>query len=119
VVQNFIVDTSVLIQAFIRDQDTPRARTLLRGVFDLNDPTVIHVPESCLLECANILWKRVQFQSTSLDAMQRALNTLLATPLTVQPVITLVAEARQRAKAFSNLTIQLVSREEIVHILGH
>ncbi len=92
-VQNFIVDTSVLIQAFIRDQDTARARTLLRGVFDPNDPTVIHVPEFCLLECTNILWKRVRFQSSSLGAMQRALNALLATPLTVQPVITLLPRA--------------------------
>ncbi len=92
-VQNFVVDTSVLIQAFIRDQDTARARSILRSIFDPDNPTVIHVPEFCLLECANILWKRVQFQSTPLDVMQRTLNTLLATPLTVQPVITLLPRA--------------------------
>jgi len=93
VVQNLIVDTSVLIQAFIRDQDTARARTLLRGIFDPSNPPVLHVPEFCLLECTNILWKRVRFQSTSLAAMQRALNALLAMPLTVQPVITLLPRA--------------------------
>ena len=92
-VQNFVVDASVLVQAFIRDQDTARVRTLLKGVFDADNPTVIHVPEFCLLECANILWKRAQFHSTPLDAVQRALNALLAIPLTVQPVITLLPRA--------------------------
>lgn len=92
-VQNFVVDASVLIQAFVRDQDTARVRTILRGTFDPDDPTVLHVPEFCLLECANIFWKRVQFQTTPLDAMQRALNALLATPLTIQPVVTLLPRA--------------------------
>lgn len=92
-VQNFVVDTSVLIQAFIRDQDTARARTLLKGVFDPVNTTVLHVPEFGLLECANILWKQVQFHGVPLDAMQRALNALLATPLMVQPVITLLPRA--------------------------
>lgn len=92
-VQNYVVDTSVLIQAYIRDQDTARARTLLHGMFDPDNPTVIHVLEFSLLECANILWKRVQFHGTPLDAMQRALNALLATPLTVQPAVTLLPRA--------------------------
>ena len=92
-VQNFVLDASVLIQAVIRDRDTPRARTLLSGAFEPENATVLHVPEFGLLECANVLWKRVQFHQTPLETMQRALNALLAIPLTVQPVITLLPRA--------------------------
>ena len=53
-VQQYVVDASVLIQAFVRDKDTPRVRTLLHSAFQ-QEPTILHVPEFCLLECANVL----------------------------------------------------------------
>jgi predicted nucleic acid-binding protein len=93
VVQNFVLDTSVLIQAVIRDRDTARARTLVSGAFEPDNATVLHVPEFGLVECTNVLWKRVQFHQTPLETMQRALNALMAVPLTVQPVITLLPRA--------------------------
>jgi len=92
VVQEYIVDASVLIQGFIRDTDTARAQTLLKSLFD-PEPAILHIPEFCLLECTNILWKQVQFHSIPLVGMQKAVNRLLSTPLTVQPVIGLLPRA--------------------------
>ena len=91
-VQEYIVDASVLIQGFIRDTDTAHAQTLLKSLFD-PEPTILHVPEFCLLECTNILWKQVQFHNIPLVDMQKAVSRPLSTPLTVQPVIGLLPRA--------------------------
>jgi predicted nucleic acid-binding protein len=92
VVQTYIVDASVLIQGFIQDTDTIRVLSLLKSLFDV-DPTTLIVPEFCLLECANILWKQVRFQGMLQTDVQRALVNLTSTPLTIQPVIPLLPRA--------------------------
>ena len=85
----YVVDASVLIQGYIREQDTPHVLTLIKLAFDTQQP-VLHVPEFCLLECTNILWKRARFHKAGRDETEEALANLTATPLVVQPVIDLL-----------------------------
>jgi len=84
VVQPFVVDTSILIQGFVREADTARVRTLLQQTI-IPEPTVaIYVPEFCVLECANILWKRVVLYKKPVVEAEQALGNLLAFPLLVR-----------------------------------
>ncbi len=55
---DYIVDASVVVQYLVTDTHTVNARALFRSLTK-NDK--IHVPEFCLLECANVLWKQVRF----------------------------------------------------------
>ena len=91
-VQAFVVDASVLIQGYIQDAQTAYVLTLLKSVTD-DEPTVLHVPEFCLLECANILWKQVRFQGASVESVNKALARLDETPLTVHPARNLLSRA--------------------------
>jgi predicted nucleic acid-binding protein len=81
-----------LIQGFIREANTARVQTLLKSLFD-KEPAVIHVPEFCLLECTNVLWKQMRFHGVSQATTQKALNSLMVTPVTIQPVIDLLPRA--------------------------
>jgi predicted nucleic acid-binding protein len=92
VVQTYIVDASVLIQGFAEDNDSARVQSLIKSLFEPEPPTLI-VPEFCLLECANILWKRTSFHGLPPDVMQRTLTNLTTTPLTIQPIIPLLPRA--------------------------
>lgn len=74
-----VVDTSILIQAFINDPHTARVRTLVKSAFELH--IEIHVVDFTLLECQNIIWKRVMFHGLSLPAAYQALHGLRATVL--------------------------------------
>lgn len=88
----YVVDTSVVIQAFIDDIDTPRAMSLMRRLFE-TPPDVLIVPEFCVVECTNILWKRVRFEGENPADMQRALDNLTQSPLVLRPVTELLTEA--------------------------
>lgn len=80
--QSYIIDASALIQAFIQDTDSAHAKVLLHRA--INDPTLtLHVPEFCLLECTNILWKQMAFHGSPRTSVQALLSALLAAPLTV------------------------------------
>lgn len=89
----YVVDTSVLIQGFVRDTQTARVRTLLSGALATVNPTVLHVPEFCLVECANVLWKRVRFFGARADHIKGVLNNLAAFPLTVHTSAELLSRA--------------------------
>ena len=56
----YVVDASVVMQYFITDTYTPLVSILLNR---LNQGDRLYVPEFCLLECANVLWKQERFQS--------------------------------------------------------
>lgn len=85
----YVIDASVLIQAFLREQDTAHVLTLVKRAFDTDEP-MLHVPEFCLLECTNILWKRVRFHGAEREEIDAALASLRSTPLVIQPVLELL-----------------------------
>lgn len=92
-VHQYVVDASVLIQGFIEDIDTRRVLTLLRGAI-ASEPTIeLHIPEFCILECTNILWKRVRFHSSPEAEVKRSLENLVAFPVIIHQVIGLLPRA--------------------------
>ncbi len=80
---DYVVDASVVIQRLIRDTYTPHVRALFNGLDNL---TQIHVPEFCLLECANVLWKEVRFRGMPHTTAKLLIADLKVLPLNVVDV---------------------------------
>ena len=78
-VQAYIIDTSALIQAFVEDEFTKQALTLIKNVF-LQGIT-LHTPEFVLLECGNIVWKRTQFNNLALTSALTAIKKIQSVPI--------------------------------------
>ncbi len=74
----YIVDASVVIERIVRGAFTENAKTMFRGA--LNGDKFV-VPEFCLMECTNVLWKHVRFQGLSETDAQFALTDLRSLPL--------------------------------------
>lgn len=87
----YVVDASVVIQRLIRDTHTPQARVLFSGLEDSSDE--LHVPEFCLLECANVLWKEVRFRGLSPNQAASLVRDLVVLPLKVSPASDLLPRA--------------------------
>ncbi len=79
----YVVDASIVIQRFIRDSYTMQARTLFDGL-KLSDK--LYVPEFCLLECTNVLWKQVRFQGMPEQQAIQAIINLNVLPLRILKV---------------------------------
>ncbi len=78
-----IIDASIVIEYLITGQYTPNARALFDQVAP--DDRLI-VPEFCLLECTNVLWKQVRFQGMAADKAHTLLRHLRKLPLVRVPV---------------------------------
>lgn len=76
----YVVDASVVIQFLITEMHTDPARILFQGL--VRDDKLI-VPEFCLLECANVIWKHVRFQNMAQTTADSLINDLTNLPLTV------------------------------------
>lgn len=83
---DYVVDTSILIQGFIADVNSARVKTLLRSAYD-RPPVILHIVDFGLVECTNILWKRVAFHALPLVDAQKALRSLHQAPLMVHPAV--------------------------------
>ncbi len=92
----WVIDTSVLIKGFVREKDSLRAKTLMTQLLS-QDPPVLHIPETCLAECANVLWKQVRFHGTSVTDAKLALHNLINLNLTVYPSNLLLQRALEIA----------------------
>src|SRR5258708_13300304 len=66
----------------MEEVDTPRVRTLFGQMLD-PDPTKLHIAEFCIIECTNILWKRVRFSKMPVNTARRAVQSLISTPVIV------------------------------------
>jgi predicted nucleic acid-binding protein len=88
----YVLDTSVLVQAAVEDIHSLRVEGLLdqlRG----STPIHLHVPEFSLIECGNVLWKRVRFRGTPLEEAKSALIDLLSLPLDIHAPAALLPRA--------------------------
>ena len=92
----YVLDTSVLVQGAIEDTDSARVATLL-SLLNQTEPAVIHVPEFSLVECANVLWKQVQFFGSDSAEAEAALSNLLRLPLTVHTAASLLPRSLEIA----------------------
>jgi predicted nucleic acid-binding protein len=88
----FVIDPSVLIQGYIRESNSPRVMTILRGLTS-SEPDILYAPEFCLVECTNILWKHVRFHGMPINTARKAVEALSNLPLTLQPVISILPRA--------------------------
>jgi len=87
---HYVVDASVVIQHFIPDTYTTNADVL----FDQLSKTLeIHVPEFCLLECTNVLWKQVRFNNLTLAEAKASIQDLQMLPIYVEPASLLLQRA--------------------------
>ena len=88
----YVMDASVLIQYFIVQTYTPQAKALIER---LAEGDQLYVPEFCLLECTNFLWKEVRFRGIPQWQAERMVSEMLALPLQMQPVYNLLPQALQ------------------------
>ena len=56
----YVVDASIVVQYAIEQDHTAAARNLVVRMYQGNETLLI--PEFCLLECTNVIWKEVRFQ---------------------------------------------------------
>ena len=77
---DYIVDASVVIQRLIRDTYTEQTRALFSQLTEADN---LIVPEFCLLECTNVLWKQVRFQGMAQSQAELLVNDLAALPLVI------------------------------------
>ena len=75
---SYIVDASVVAEFIVGGSYTPNARALFKGAFAGD---LFSVPELCLAECANVIWKMVRFRGMRPDQAITALRNLKALPL--------------------------------------
>ncbi len=87
----YVVDTSVLIQGYINDPNTKRMHELLRLATNSNVSLI--VPEFALVECANVLWKRVRFHGADQENTLQRIKDVIISPLQVYSSLGLLPRA--------------------------
>jgi predicted nucleic acid-binding protein len=76
---SYVVDTSVIMHSLIEDRYSKQADALL--ALPLNTDTQLIVPEFCIAECVNVVWKQVR-----LFGMERELGDSLLDKIEDLPV---------------------------------
>lgn len=87
---DYIVDASVVIQRLIQQPFTPNAQSLFNQI-TASDQLI--VPEFCLIECTNVIWKQVRFFAMPPLQAERLVKDLRALPLKRAPVKKLLDNA--------------------------
>jgi predicted nucleic acid-binding protein len=59
----------------------------------LTEADRLYVPEFCLLECTNVLWKQVRFHKLPVSEAERLTTDLVGLPLTIVPVTGMLPRA--------------------------
>lgn len=109
-VERYVVDTSAVMQRFIVEVNTPQVRRLFA---EMAQEVTLVVPEFCLLECTNVLWKQVRFQGMPQQTAEYLLKDLLALSLQVMSVGQLMPRALQ-----IGLTNQLAIYDSLFIVLA-
>jgi predicted nucleic acid-binding protein len=89
---SYVIDATVVIHRLLRHTYTPNAIALFK---QLQPPHHLYVPEFCLLEAVNVLWKYVRFQGMPQADAERLVNDLFGLPLELTPVTGLYVQALQ------------------------
>ncbi len=105
----YIVDASVVIEYLVTGPYTANARALFTQVKPADR---LIVPEFCLLECTNVLWKQVRFQGMTPIQAQSSLRNLRRLPLTRVPVkavlrTTLIIALKHKLAAYDSAYVAL------------
>ncbi len=88
----YVVDASAIGHYLDPDIYTTEVTNLLAG---LAQGTELYVPEFCLLECTNVLWKHVRFDGLPESDAQETISDLLQLPFQIVPIRSLLPRALQ------------------------
>ncbi len=88
----YVVDASVVVQYAITQQYTSAAKNLISQMYK---GSRLCIPEFCLLECTNVLWKAVRFDDLAIADASQIITELLHLPFQVEPVAPLLPNALQ------------------------
>ncbi len=88
----YVLDANVLIQGYILEENTKRVQTLLQALAKA-DADEFNVPEFCLVECTNVLWKQVRLQGMPVETARRSINEMRFLPLVVHKATDLLPRA--------------------------
>lgn len=75
---NYVIDASVVIEYLVSGLYTRNTQALFTQVTSIDR---LIVPEFCLLECTNVLWKQVRFQGMPVLQAESLLKHLRKLPL--------------------------------------
>jgi len=84
---NYIVDASVIMNYLILDEHTENAQAFFDSITEVDN---LLVPEFCLLECANVLWKHVRFHDMPQIIAENLVSDIFGLPLelsSIKPVL--------------------------------
>jgi len=81
---DYILDASILVQHVITEVHTAHVDILFEAV---GDTIHAHVPEFCLLECTNVVWKQVRFNNVSTEKAAQHAKDLQALDLTIVSIV--------------------------------
>lgn len=79
----YVVDATIVMHYLIADVYTANATVFFESISD-HDKLI--VPEFCLLECTNVLWKQVRFYNMAEASAEGLLRDLYRMPLNPTPV---------------------------------
>ena len=86
----YVVDASVAMHYLIADTYTSNAKAFFNSVASQDR---LLIPEFCLMECTNVLWKQVRFFGMSQVDAEELLRDLYRLPLKRSPVKRLLRTA--------------------------
>jgi predicted nucleic acid-binding protein len=89
---NYIVDTSVVADVLVSGIYTAQAERLMLSV---DSATKLLVPGFCLVECTNVLWKRVRAKDISQADAEQLADDLMMLPLSIISVDTVFRRSLQ------------------------
>jgi len=89
---NYVVDTSIVADVLITGSFTAHAEALILSV---SRTTSLLVPEFCVVECINVLWKRVRAGELTQEEAEQLADDLKILPLTLVSVKNVLPRALQ------------------------
>ena len=91
-----VMDASIIMKYLVQEAETP---FVLGMMYDLinDEKAIIAVPDLLYLECANMLWKKVQRQEMSIQTAEETLDDLAEIALSMTPAPELFTRALRLA----------------------
>jgi predicted nucleic acid-binding protein len=92
-IEQYVLDTSALMQAYVKDEYTFQVKALLATLVG-STPPKLHLLDIAFAEAANVLWKRVYLHKRqSAEIARKSLLNLRALPLIVHETNPLLNKA--------------------------
>ncbi len=89
---SYVVDTSVVAHYLYADTYTPQVQFLVDRMYQGDR---LYIPEFGLIECVNVLWKKVRFQGLLQTNAEQLIDELLVLPFQIVLVKDILLQALQ------------------------